>query len=173
MTSPTTEHPSSDKPGDPPVNAPTRAVPGEGAAAPTARPSSVRARASASPLTGRAALLAVVIGTLVLSLALPVREYVRQRSEISALQAEKASREAQVAALQSRLKQWDDPAFVQTQARQRLQYVMPGEVGYVVLDPAEAPAPTRERVEAATTRDEQSWYTRLWGSVDKADQPTP
>jgi cell division protein FtsB len=118
-------------------------------------------------------LLAVVLGALVLSLALPVREYVRQRSEISALQAEKASREAQVAALQQRLKQWDDPAFVQTQARQRLQYVMPGEVGYVVLDPAEAPAPTRERREAAATAVEQPWYTRLWGSVEKADEPTP
>jgi cell division protein FtsB len=118
-------------------------------------------------------LLAVVLGALVLSLALPVREYVRQRSEISALQDEKAAREAQVTALESRLKQWDDPAFVATQARQRLQFVMPGEVGYVVLDPAEAPAPAQAKSEAATTPNQQSWYTRLWGSVEKADQPTP
>jgi cell division protein FtsB len=121
-------------------------------------------------LTGRAALLAVVLATLVVSLALPVREYVKQRGEIAALTQGNDERRARVAALERQLEQWEDPAFVQAQARQRLQYVMPGEVGYVVLEPDEAPSPEtlrKQREQAAA--DLQSWYTRLWGSVQAAD----
>jgi len=128
-----------------------------------------------TPFTGRAVLLGLVLAGLVLSFALPVREYVRQRGEITALQAEKDQREARVAELEQRLGQWKDPAFISTQARQRLQYVMPGEVGYVVLDPQEAPAPiVRDQVSAAAVEG-TPWYSTLWRSVEAADtvQPVP
>jgi cell division protein FtsB len=126
-------------------------------------------RTAGSPLTGRAAILFVVLSALAVSLALPVREYVRQRSEISALQDEERARQARVAELEARLEQWDDPAFVRTQARQRLQYVMPGEVGYVVLDPSETPSTPSTRPRDAAAGGQASWYARLWGSVQKAD----
>jgi cell division protein FtsB len=126
-----------------------------------------------TPFTGRAVLLGLVLAGLVLSFALPVREYVRQRGEITALQAEKAQREARVAELEQRLGQWKDPAFISTQARQRLQYVMPGEVGYVVLDPQEAPAPiVRDQVSAAAVEG-TPWYATLWRSVEAADAVQP
>lgn len=126
-------------------------------------------RTAGSPLTGRAAILFVVLSALVVSLALPVREYVRQRSEISALQEEKQLREERVAALQGRLEQWKDPAYVKAQARQRLQYVMPGEVGYVVLEPSETPDTRANRPREETAPHQAAWYSRLWGSVQKAD----
>jgi cell division protein FtsB len=123
-----------------------------------------------SPLTSRAALLAVVLAALVVSLALPVREYVKQRSEIAALDQGNDERRARVAALERQLERWKDPAFVQAQARQRLQYVMPGEVGYVVLEPDEAPSPETIRQQRAAAEAEQNaWYSRLWGSVQAAD----
>ena len=31
-------------------------------------------------------------------------------------------------------KRWDDPVYVRSQARQRLYYVLPGEVSYLVMD---------------------------------------
>ena len=31
-------------------------------------------------------------------------------------------------------KRWSDPAYIRAQARDRLYYVMPGEVSYLVLD---------------------------------------
>lgn len=124
------------------------------------------------PITGRAAVLVVVVASLLVSLALPVREYVEQRGEIAALQSEKERREARVAELQERLRRWDDPAYVSTQARQRLQFVLPGEVGYVVLDPE----PSSQAPEAAVLPPgeepaPENWYTRLWGSVEAADEP--
>jgi hypothetical protein len=112
----------------------------------------------------------VVLAALVVSLALPVREYVKQRSEIAALEQSNDERRARVAALERQLEQWEDPAFVQAQARQRLQYVMPGEVGYVVLEPDEAPSPeTVRRQRAAAEAEQNAWYSRLWGSVQAAD----
>jgi cell division protein FtsB len=114
-------------------------------------------------------VLGLVLAGLALSLALPVREYVRQRSDISALQTEAAQRQARVAELQHRLQQWQDPAYVATQARSRLQYVMPGEVGYVVLDPKEAPAPAAIDTTASAPVEDTPWYSVLWSSVHKAD----
>jgi hypothetical protein len=32
------------------------------------------------------------------------------------------------------LKRWDDPAYVRAQARNRLYYVMPGEISFLVMD---------------------------------------
>ena len=61
------------------------------------------------------------------------------------------------------------------QARARLQYVRPGETGYVVLD---APAawdaegePTGATVLAGGERRAEAWYAELWGSVETAGQP--
>ena len=54
---------------------------------------------------------------------------------------------------------------VESLIRGRLHYVMPGEIGYTVLEPEEAPAPSK--VTAAPA--EGSWYGRLWSTVEVAD----
>ena len=52
-------------------------------------------------LTGRAAVLAVVICAIALSLAYPVREYVTQRQQIDSLVAQQQIMLAQVRSLQA------------------------------------------------------------------------
>jgi hypothetical protein len=59
-----------------------------------------------------------------------------------------------------------DPAFVTSLIRERLHYLLPGEVGYVVLDPAEAPAPAN----VAASKPKQPWYSSMWSSIQKVDQ---
>jgi cell division protein FtsB len=125
--------------------------------------SAVRDRPS---LTGRAVVLALVLGLLAVSLAVPVREVFRQRADINALRAGNASARDRVAALTVRQQQLSDPAYVTSLVRERLHYVLPGEVGYVVLDPAEAPAPSAAKAAAALT----PWWSTLWSSVQTADQ---
>jgi cell division protein FtsB len=122
-----------------------------------------------SPLTGRAAVLALVIAALVLSSVVPLRAYFTQRADIAALQAKTSGQEQRVAELKDSRERWKDPAYVEAQARARLHFVMPGEVGYVVLDPDEAPAPSVARVSEPT---EQAWFEKLWGSVEQADAPS-
>ena len=55
----------------------------------------------ATRLTGRAAVLAVVICAIALSLAYPIREYVNQRRQIDALVAQQQSMLTQVKSLQA------------------------------------------------------------------------
>jgi cell division protein FtsB len=129
------------------------------------------ARGRRTSLTGRAAILAVVLGALVVTLAIPVREWFAQRAEIAALTQAVADAEVRVAGLEADRARWNDPAYVETQARARLQYVMPGEVGYVVVD--DRAAAEDEGGEPAEPTSDEPWYSRLWGSVRSADAPPP
>jgi cell division protein FtsB len=64
-----------------------------------AQAAAVAAAARGTRLSGRAALLAVVICAIALSLAYPVREYIAQRQQIDQLLAEQQTIAAQVKAL--------------------------------------------------------------------------
>lgn len=148
---------------------------GSGSAAPASSPGSPSAA-----FTARAAILAVVACAVLLSLAYPLREYVAQRAEIERLQAQQRATERRVAALTRQQQQWNDPAYIKAQARQRLHFVLPGETAYVVLDPgardgedasedaSESPAlPPSLQPDVGS----RSWYSELWRSVRGADHP--
>ncbi|RJK97924.1 septum formation initiator family protein [Vallicoccus soli] len=114
-------------------------------------------------LTGRAAVLAVVLVALALTLAYPLRSYLGQRSDISGLRAEVAAQQQRVADLERATARWQDEAYVTAQARERLHYALPGETQYTVLEPEEAPA--EDRAAAAPQAPDGPWYTELWESV--------
>jgi hypothetical protein len=48
-----------------------------------------------------------------------------------------AESEQQVLALEEQRERWKDPAFVETQARERLLFVYPGDITYLVIDDAD------------------------------------
>jgi cell division protein FtsB len=116
-------------------------------------------------LTGRAIALVGVVSLLVITLAVPVRELIHQRQQIAALQSQNAVVQQQVDDLTIQAQRLKDPAFVTSLIRERLHYVLPGEVGYVVLDPSEAPAPSS----ASSAAVKQPWYSAMWSSIQKAD----
>ena len=116
-------------------------------------------------LTGRAAILILVVAALVVTLAIPLRAWLAQRAEIAALESDVAQARDRVASLQAEIKDWEDPAFVIAQARSRLHFVFPGEVGYVVLGEDDRPVVA----DAEEPTDEVPWYSRLWESTRQAD----
>lgn len=122
-------------------------------------------------LSRRAAVMAVLLLVVATAISPFVRALVAQQSRIAALEAEVAEREQRVSDLDTELARWDDPAFVVAQARQRFTYVMPGEVGYVVLDdPATADAdqdPTGAAAQEVSNA-VGSWFGALWTSVQVA-----
>jgi cell division protein FtsB len=124
-------------------------------------------------LTTRAAILGLVVCALVVSAALPFREYLTQRGQIAAQRAQQAQQQARVEALQRQLEQLKDPAYVKAQARTRLHFVLPGETAYVVLAPSAAPVPPGKAAltGATATGPEAPWYSQVWGSVKAADRP--
>ncbi len=126
-------------------------------------------RKGSSALTGRAFVVLISLGVIVVTLALPVRDWFAQRAELSALQDENAARTSRVADLQHELTRLKDPAYVTALVRDRLHYVLPGEIGYVVLDPQAAPAHGSQSVAENSAVSTQPWYSTLWGSVQAAD----
>ncbi|BAK37493.1 hypothetical protein MLP_44790 [Microlunatus phosphovorus NM-1] len=130
-----------------------------------------------SSLTTRAVALAVVILMLTISYANSLRVYFAQSHEVATTKAEIADRQAKIADLQTELNRWNDPGFVELQARTRLGWVMPGEIGFTVVDadgkPLGGGSELTTGTKPASDKVPQSWYTRLWGSVEAADKPAP
>jgi len=128
----------------------------------------VASRGPLSRLTGRAVVLLLVLAVLVMTLAFPLREFVQQRSQIAALEQELAARQNRVDSLRTQAQRWNDPDFIEAQARQRLHYVYPGETGYVVLSPKDVQE-ARQPVIRVATKVYDPWYRTLWSSVQAAD----
>lgn len=120
-------------------------------------------------LTGRAALLAVVVCAVALTLAYPLRAYVAQRSHIAELRGGVAAQRAEVARLQAAHDRWADPAYVKAQAAGRLHYQMPGETLYVVLGPDDEGPVAGQRLRVATAPAPRPWFSDLWTSTRAAD----
>ena len=75
----------------------------------------------------------LVLAVLTVQHASSMRAYLQQRTQISGLKDQIALRQANIGDLEREMRRWDDPAYVRQQARE-LNYVMPGETAYVVLD---------------------------------------
>jgi hypothetical protein len=109
----------------------------------------------------------VALASVVLALALPFKIWVAQRGQIHALEAQTRQQQQKVADLRRQQQQWQDPAYVEQQARLRLHYAMPGETSYVVLGkPPPKPATRGQRSPAAATSG--PWFSRLWQTVTAA-----
>ncbi|OBI76185.1 septum formation initiator family protein [Mycobacterium sp. E740] len=117
----------------------------------------------------RAAILAAVVCVLTLTIAGPVRTYFAQRTEMKQLKATEEQLRAQIADLEQQKVKLADPVFVAAQARERLGFVMPGEIPYQVQLPANAAVPGTPDQGPATVNRDQPWYTALWGTI--ADAP--
>lgn len=130
-----------------------------------------------SSLTTRAVALAVVILMLTISYANSLRIYFAQSHEVAATKIEIADRQARIGQLQTELDRWNDPAFVRLQARSRLGWVVPGEIGFTVVDADGKPLGGGSELstgEKPAGEDvPHAWYTKLWSSVEAADRPAP
>ena len=118
----------------------------------------------ATRLTGRAAVLAVVICAIALSLAYPVREYVTQRRQIDSLVAQQQVMLAQVKSLQAQQAKLSSPSYIEQLARQELDMCFPGAKCYIV----EGGQPLVGTARPAR-RGPAPWYDKLWRSVQQAD----
>lgn len=118
-------------------------------------------------LTGRALALLVTVVLLGVILAVPARNWFGQRAEIAALEAQIQVAQENVDGLQLEQQRWGDPAYVAAEARRRLHFVMPGEIGYIALGADGRPA--AETISPQAAEVEPNWYTKLWGALTEAD----
>ena len=150
-----------------PAAGPRRGTPRPRTAAP-ARP------APRHRFTGRAAVLVLVLGLLMVSYASSMRAYLEQRHHLASLRASISTSQAEVDRLTREKKRWQDPAYVRTVAHQRFGWVLPGEIGFQVLDEHGTPmghTDSLSPVDSVTEATRPLWWQSAWGSVVEAGKP--
>lgn len=117
--------------------------------------------------------MVVMLGLVVLGAFVLVPtfgNFVEQRQRIAALERQVEATSEEVAELREQRERLDDPAYITAQARQRLHYVYPGEVVYLIdddLPAAEQPvddAPISDEV----TETDIDWMPRMLAGLVRA-----
>lgn len=154
----------------------TRSVKGSGstsdaASAPRApRPKQPPAAPSSAWIAGLcgSGFTLVVMAIMILAvfvLAPGIKNFVEQRAAIADLQRTVDAAKTQSQNLDEERTRWSDPAFIRAQARERLYFVMPGEVSYLVLDDIavaqQAEQPASDTVQETPT----DWAGSLLSSI--------
>lgn len=106
----------------------------------------------------------VVIVMAVFVLFEPVQIWFEQQNRIAQLHAEVAKSKAEVSAMQEDLKRWGDKAFVEAQARQRLLFVYPGDVSYLIINDITVKDEVAVDATAAVQTTDINWVDALVGS---------
>ncbi|HEX2550000.1 MAG TPA: septum formation initiator family protein [Nocardioidaceae bacterium] len=110
-------------------------------------------------------MLGLIVAAL-LVLAAPLKTLIEQRQQIAQLEASVDAAKQDVDDLNAQVARWSDPAYIQAQARERLYYVLPGDVSYLVVgqpeDSGEAgDLPISDQIQTTQT----DWIGGLLGSV--------
>lgn len=121
-------------------------------------------------LNGRAFAFVGACFLVVLMLAVPIRSLIQERRDVAALKAQLGTQQKAIDDLTNRKARFADPAYVTMLARARLNYVFPGEIGFMVLDNQTNTAITTVPG-ALVPNDDSAWYTKLWTSAKLADNP--
>jgi cell division protein FtsB len=90
-------------------------------------------------LSGFAITALVLIVMFIVVLAPSLRILVEQRQQIATLQSQIAATKTAVGDLTNQKARWSDPKYIEALARERLDYVFPGEYSYLITDAAAAP----------------------------------
>ena len=121
--------------------------------------------------TGRALVLGALVIALIIVLASPLHRYFASRGAAADAASKLRADKVAVSTLQRQLAQWSDPGFVAAQARSQLQYVMPGDTVYVVVNNgAASDIEKTRRTASGAASGSQAWNGKLWSSVVKAAQ---
>ena len=131
-----------------------------------AEPTPVPARA----FSGRLLALGLVMLAITVLLAPTVKNWWDQRQQIAQLQEDIRTKQADQEDLQKQIVRWHDPAYVQQQARDRINMVMPGEIGYWVFGKEGGTAGVSAPEGSATTPapEDTPWTQKFLESVREA-----
>ena len=127
-------------------------------------------------------MLALIVAAL-LVLATPLKTLIEQRQQIAQLEQSVADAQDAVDELNEQVARWSDPAYIQAQARERLYYILPGDVSYLIVGEADTAAnpgqlPISDEIQTTKT----DWIGGLLASTytaglteatpDQLDSPT-
>jgi cell division protein FtsB len=119
-------------------------------------------------LTGRALALGGIVVLLVVLLASPIHRYLGSRGDLNSAAQQLQRDRSQLAQLRHQKAQWGDPGYIQQQARARLQYAMPGDTVYVVVDKGQRSDIQKTSGTTAAQAAGPGWNVRLMDSLRAA-----
>lgn len=116
--------------------------------------------------SGFTVLMLMLVILAVIVLAPNLRIFIEQRQQIAQLEAQVADAQGSVDELTKDVARWSDPAYIESQARERLFYVFPGDVSYLVVGDAAASTtadgqPISEQIQTTKV----DWLKTLLSSV--------
>ncbi len=77
-------------------------------------------------------IMVIVAGTFLISS--DDQAFLNQRRQIAEMEVSIQQAEQALEDMQAERDRWQDPVYIRSQARDRLYYVLPGEVSYLVMD---------------------------------------
>jgi cell division protein FtsB len=124
------------------------------------------------PITGRALILGAVLVLLVVLLAAPLHRFLTARSALAQSVSARDNGQRDLKQLQQLNAELSDPAYIESQARSRLQYAMPGDTVYQIVEPGQQSGinTSEGKNTTSTTIAGNTWNQRLWGSLESADR---
>lgn len=118
-------------------------------------------------ITSTAILIALVIAVLI-AIAVPLRNYYEGRAEIARAQSSIEQLERRKAELEADIAKYEDPAYVEQEARRRLGVMAEGESAWRITDPRMSHSPS---ITTDEVPDERSWSEVMWDSLRELPEP--
>jgi hypothetical protein len=115
-----------------------------------------------------------VLAVLMVSYASSMRAYLQQKDHLASLRANISESRASIKSLEREKSRWNDPAYVEAQARERFGWMMPGEIGYQVIGEDGKPLGHEDSLSDPTSvarAERPLWWQSAWGSVEAAGNP--
>ncbi|WFP17359.1 FtsB family cell division protein [Citricoccus muralis] len=129
------------------------------------RDSGPRVVKPARSFSGHAVVLVLVLFISAIVVAPTLRVFLTQQAEISEIRADLELQSEQQRELTRQLERWEDSAYVQQQARERFNMVMPGEKKYMVVGGQTEAEQNEDIVEVTAEPEEPAWAYDLWESL--------
>ena len=104
----------------------------------------------------------------VITLFEPVSIWFEQRARISELQHQVTADTEALAEIRANIERWSDPAYIEAQARQRLLYVYPGDISYLIVNDVTVDEIDRTVAPKTVGATEINWVDALVGSYAAA-----
>ncbi len=111
----------------------------------------------------------LVVGAAVVTNVVPYRQILEQRRAVETAAAELDALEEENEVLSAQRDALETPMEIERLAREKLGYVRPGEVAYVVLDPPPAPTTTLPEVVEVPPVEDVSLLETVWDFLTGAD----
>ena len=137
----------------------------------------------------RLIVIIALIGLGMVILAPQAQLWFQQRQQIAQLEQQVAQAKDDLAKMKRTQQRWSDPVYIRSQARNRLYYVLPGEISYLVMGADGisrsdvsgtvgaqlAQERASSQISTSITRAKKNWVNSLMQSVVRAgiEEPTP